>query len=268
MAVDWIKMRIDLQTHPKVVRIMSATKSDKFRVVGGLHAVWSVFDAHSEDGVLPGYSCDLMDSVIGYPGLSSAMCSVGWLEEAQQGIVMPEFTEHNGKSAKRRAEDQKRKRESRKCPQKNGQNEELERTREEKRREDNKNIVGNELPPVVDQQKESKSKALTSKSLVDIGVSQQLADDYMIMRKAKRLPLTQSGLDAMVKQFRVAGLEPGQGIDLCIQRGWASFKTEWLANSHGKQVEQPAPRPVKMLVPEPDKRVPMPESLKALARTL
>lgn len=40
MAIDWIKMRVDLQTHPKVVRILSATGTDKFRVIGGLHAVW------------------------------------------------------------------------------------------------------------------------------------------------------------------------------------------------------------------------------------
>ena len=64
MAVDWIKMRVDLQTHPKVVRIMSALKADKFRVIGGLHAVWSVFDAHSEDGRLDGYSPETMDSII------------------------------------------------------------------------------------------------------------------------------------------------------------------------------------------------------------
>ena len=47
MAGDWIKMRGDLGTHPKVVRIMSALKADRLRVVGGLHAVWSLFDAHS-----------------------------------------------------------------------------------------------------------------------------------------------------------------------------------------------------------------------------
>lgn len=39
MSGDWIKMRIDLQTHPKIVRILSATKADKFRVIGGLHTV-------------------------------------------------------------------------------------------------------------------------------------------------------------------------------------------------------------------------------------
>lgn len=140
MAGDWIKMRIDLQTHPKIVRILSATKSDKFRVVGGLHAVWGIFDIHSEDGFLKGYSCETMDHVIGWPGFSAALVGVGWIVETPEGIEMPEFSEHNGKSAKRRAEDQKRKRDARKEEAKHrtecGQIADKNRTREEKRRED------------------------------------------------------------------------------------------------------------------------------------
>jgi hypothetical protein len=107
----WIKMRMDLKDHPKVVRIMSATDSDKFRVIGGLHEVWSTFDRHSDDGVLPGYTPRMMDYVVGYEGIAQAMIDVGWLvHDEAVGLVMPEFHEHNGKSAKRRAEDSKRKR--------------------------------------------------------------------------------------------------------------------------------------------------------------
>lgn len=144
MAGDWIKMRIELQSHPKIVRILSATQSDKFRVIGGLHAAWSVFDTHSEDGKLHGYTPDLMDHVIGWPGFSGALVAVGWLVfDGAETLSMPEFVEHNGKSGKRRAEDQKRKRESRKCPQiVRNEAEEVadeKRTREEKRREDKNN---------------------------------------------------------------------------------------------------------------------------------
>lgn len=114
MAGDWIKMRIDLQTHPKVVRIMSALNADKFRVVGGLHAIWSVFDAHSVDGVLDGYTLEAMDAVIGWPGLSKAMSDIGWLiEDSGKSLTAPRFDEHNGRSAKRRATETERKRVSR-----------------------------------------------------------------------------------------------------------------------------------------------------------
>ena len=39
MAGDWIKMRADLFTHPKVVRISSALKADTLRTVGGIRFI-------------------------------------------------------------------------------------------------------------------------------------------------------------------------------------------------------------------------------------
>jgi len=141
-------MRVDLQSHPKVVRILSAmrpndvhNKTDKFRVIGGLHAVWSVFDAHCEDGILNGYTPETLDHVIGWDGFSGAMISVGWLiENSGVSLAMPEFSEHNGQSAKRRAEDQKRKRDSRSSTESvrnlSANDSDKKRTREEKRREE------------------------------------------------------------------------------------------------------------------------------------
>jgi hypothetical protein len=151
MAGDWIKMRMDLQTHPKVVRMMSALRADKFRVIGGLHAVWSVFDAHSEDGVLDGYTPEAMDAVIGWPGFTQAMLSIGWISsEGDETLVMPRFDEHNGKSSKRRAQETVRKRESRKSDDEQSNVVEMsafdadeKRTREEKRREDKPNTSPN-----------------------------------------------------------------------------------------------------------------------------
>lgn len=148
MAGDWIKMRIDLQSHPKIVSILSATKADKFRAIGGLHAVWSVFDTHSENGALQGYTPELMDHIIGWPGFSQAMVDVGWLLfDGDATLAMPEFGEHNGQSGKRRAEDQKRKRDNRKAsedgPKDSGQNADKKGTREEKRRDiNNKRATG------------------------------------------------------------------------------------------------------------------------------
>lgn len=141
MAGDWIKMRLDLQTHPKVVRILSATKADKFRVIGGLHAVWSVFDTHSADGRLDGYSPDTLDHIIGWQGFSGAMVAVGWLQvDGEEALLLPDFDEHNGKSGKRRAEDQKRKRDDRNNPENvrnpSAADADKKRTREEKRREE------------------------------------------------------------------------------------------------------------------------------------
>lgn len=140
MAGDWIKMRIDLQTHPKVFRIVSALKADRLRVIGGLHVAWSIFDTHCDDGVLVGYTVDAMDAVIGWPGFTQAMIDVQWASIDDAGsLVMPRFDEHNGASAKRRANDNERKREARKSssvPKMSASDADKLRTREEKRREE------------------------------------------------------------------------------------------------------------------------------------
>lgn len=158
MAGDWIKMRVDLQSHPKVVRILSATKSDKFRVIGGLHSVWTVFDTHSEDGELVGYTPETLDHIIGWSGFSRAMIDVDWLiENTGVSLAMPEFSEHNGQSGKRRAEDQKRKRDSRKSPEDvrnlSAKQPDKKLTREEKRREEHSvtNVTGEKSPLTPDE---------------------------------------------------------------------------------------------------------------------
>jgi hypothetical protein len=133
MAGDWIKMRADLLTHPKVVRMSSALKADRLRVVGGLFAVWCLFDAHSVDGQLEGYTDEVLDSLVGFPGFAAGMRTIGWLEFDGDALVTPRFDEHNGQSAKRRATEAQRKREERKT---SASDADKKRSREEKRRED------------------------------------------------------------------------------------------------------------------------------------
>lgn len=133
MAGDWIKMRSDLHTHPKVVRISSALRADRLRVIGGLHAVWCLFDAHAIDGSLDGYTLDTIDDMIGFPGFGAAMASVGWLVIGDECLEAPRFDEHNGQSAKRRAMETERKRNERKL---SASDADKKRSREEKRREE------------------------------------------------------------------------------------------------------------------------------------
>jgi hypothetical protein len=133
MAGDWIKMRSDLFTHPKVVRISSALKADTLRTVGGLMSVWCLFDAHSVNGIMEGYSSETLDDHLRWCGFSCAMISVEWLVEDSGVLMLPRFDTHNGQSAKRRAQDADRKKVVRKT---SASEADKMRTREEKRRED------------------------------------------------------------------------------------------------------------------------------------
>jgi hypothetical protein len=131
VAGDWIKMRMGLRTHPKVVRMSSALNADRFRVIGALHAVWSLADEHTEDGKLPGYSLSALDDSIGWTGFAKAMQDVEWVEVEEKGLSLPRFDEHNGASAKRRAMEAERKRRARNP---SAPDADKKRTREEKRR--------------------------------------------------------------------------------------------------------------------------------------
>lgn len=142
MAGDWIKMRTDLLTSPKVVRMSSALKADRFRIVGGLLSVWSLFDSHSTDGTLSGYTLESLDDLAAWDGFSAAMVAVGWLECEGDDISLPRFEAHNGASSKRRALDSSRKRAVRNS---SASDADKKRTREEKRREEKKE--NNPLPP-------------------------------------------------------------------------------------------------------------------------
>lgn len=215
MAIDWIKMRVDLQSHPKVVRILSATKSDKFRVIGGLHAVWCVFDAHSEDGVLNGYTPEALDHIVGWDGLSSALLGVGWLlENDGVSLAMPEFYEHNGQSAKRRAEDQKRKRDSRNSPQSvrtlSANTQDEKQTREEKKRE------------------EVNTEAVSPKVSPPEGVSINVWADFLKYRRLLKAPVTDTAVAGFKREAEKAGISLEQALVTTIENNWRGFKAEWL----------------------------------------
>lgn len=105
----WIKMGTGLASHGKVKALRRALKADRLRVIGGLWAVWCVFDEHSAGGQLAGYTLDDMDEEIGWRGFAAAMQDIGWLIETDDGLEAPDYEEHNGPNAKRRALDASRK---------------------------------------------------------------------------------------------------------------------------------------------------------------
>lgn len=138
MAGDWIKMRTNLSRSPQVVRIAYALNADRLRVIGGLHAVWSLADEQTEDGVLAGYDYQTVDEMIGWQGFCEALETVDWVRKENGGISFPRYEEHNGQTAKRRAQEANRKASARR-PQLvrslSAPNADEKRTREEKRRD-------------------------------------------------------------------------------------------------------------------------------------
>jgi hypothetical protein len=151
----WIKMSVELTTHPKVMQLAALLRSEKHRVIGGLLHVWSIFDAHTEDGILNGYTPEFLDKTIGWRGFSRAMISIGWLSHINPNCLsIKDYEEHNGTSAKRRAQDASRKAaasRSSKNPHKlqevSASDAESLRIREDKRKEEQIREIDHPLPP-------------------------------------------------------------------------------------------------------------------------
>lgn len=211
MAGDWIKMRCDLFTHPKVVRISSALKADTLRTVGGLMSAWCLFDAHSVDGKLEGYSFDVLDAHLRWPGFSEAMAAVGWLEQDGESLVLPAFDAHNGQSAKRRAQDASRKGAVRKM---SASEADKMRNREEKRREE----------------KKEKNIAPAKPSPDDLlsDVSEQVRRDFVALRRAKKAEITETAVAGLRREAASAGISLERALEICCERGWQGFKADWL----------------------------------------
>ncbi len=219
MAGDWIKMRADLFTHPKVVRMASALKADTLRTVGGLMSAWCLFDAHSEDGLLEGYSPEVLDAHLRWEGFSKAMMSVGWLEfDPENGLALPRFDTHNGQSAKRRAQDADRKRDVRKV---SASEADKKRTREEKRRED--------ISSSDEEEKKAAARPRAAKLERPAEVPESVWADFLAIRKAKKSPLTTTALQGIEREARKAGMSLAQALSECCTRGWQGFKADWMA---------------------------------------
>jgi hypothetical protein len=81
--------------------------------------------------------------------------------------------------------------------------------------------------------KKPKPAALEILAGVD-GLSQQVAEDFLAVRKAKRAPLTATALALIASEAGKAGITTAQAIAIATARGWQSFKAEWVKSDDGK----------------------------------
>ena len=103
MAGDWIKMRVDISDDPAVIGMSVAMEISEDEVVGKLHRLWSWADKHTIDGKAPAITAKWVDRFLNKLGFAESMQKVGWLRFDETGIVFPQFSKHNGESAKKRA---------------------------------------------------------------------------------------------------------------------------------------------------------------------
>ncbi|WP_157664411.1 hypothetical protein [Bordetella genomosp. 9] len=101
-------MRGNLWDDPRIARLVDLTDSSEAQVIGGLYWLWATADQHTADGIMPGLSCRQIDRKTGVQGLGQALVEIGWLADHPEGVRIVNFEDHNGASAKKRAQTAKR----------------------------------------------------------------------------------------------------------------------------------------------------------------
>ncbi|WP_146582093.1 hypothetical protein [Neorhodopirellula pilleata] len=95
-------MRHDLRDDPACLTL-SDNLSDTFHAtVGRLFVFWSWVDRHSADGTLANATKSTIDRLVERDGFADGMIDVGWLVTDGETLIVPQFTRHNGSSAKAR----------------------------------------------------------------------------------------------------------------------------------------------------------------------
>lgn len=139
MAGDWIKVQKDTPDKPEVLAIASRLNIDPDAVTGKLIRIWSWFDTHTTNGNALSVTFSFLDRLTGVTGFAEQVALVGWLEQNGHELTLPNFTFHNGETAKKRAMGKNRTEKSRSNAESNALS--VTETSPEKRREEKSNSV-------------------------------------------------------------------------------------------------------------------------------
>lgn len=66
--------------------------------------------------------------------------------------------------------------------------------------------------------------------LSEHGITGQIAEDFLTIRKAKRQPLTETAMRLIASDAEKCGMTAAQAVEYAIGNGWGSFRAEWLKN--------------------------------------
>jgi hypothetical protein len=239
-ATDWIKVRTNLWDDPRIGALCDKAGVGEATVVGGLYWLWATADSHSAKGELPGMTLKTVDRKTGIPGFGEALVGIGWLYADSTGLTILKFEEHNGASAKKRAEDAKRKALAYKAvgetaqlfpetseisPGKSGEKAD-EKSGKSELEEDKNKKKSKPKPSSPSAQKVSAEQ----KELEALGVDPQHAADWLKARKAKNLVATTTAFEQAASEAAKLGWTFPEAIAYAAGKGWGGFMAKWVEN--------------------------------------
>lgn len=102
--MTWIKVRTNLCGDPRVLHLSSQMAEKPQTIMGMLVMLWSYADQHSTDGLLRLVDARAIDQLCGASGFAKELQEIGWLQVVDDGVMLPRYDEHNGQTAKQRAQ--------------------------------------------------------------------------------------------------------------------------------------------------------------------
>jgi hypothetical protein len=90
--------------------------------------------------------------------------------------------------------------------------------REEKRREEKKTINDN--------------KFNFKKSLLDLGINEQIVSDWLKVRSKKNAANTKTAFDGILREINKTRLSANECIKIAVERNWQGFKSEWVSSGN------------------------------------
>lgn len=77
----------------------------------------------------------------------------------------------------------------------------------------------------MDQNLSTPKKPLTI--LVELGVTEQVAKDWLTIRKSKKAPFTETALNELKNEAAKAGITAAQAVEICARKSWQGFNATW-----------------------------------------
>ena len=205
MAGDWIPFDKSLPRKLETIAIAGRTGLSRREVVGLLLEFWAWADEQTEDGILRPMSVRNLSALFADMGETffGAMADVGWIREDGDAVVLANFGNWMGTSAKRRIKDSRRKRMKRAdghpkpVRKMSASHADETRTTVEESREEKKNTPptppGGGLPPIPD--------SLNTPRFLD------LWERWKKHRSEKKVRLTPTAAAQQLKKLSAMGLE-------------------------------------------------------------
>ncbi|GAB5444401.1 MAG: hypothetical protein Fues2KO_47500 [Fuerstiella sp.] len=103
IAGDWIKIEHAMPDKPEIVRMAQLLNVDHDSVSGKCLRLWIWADQQTREGYDLSVTDAFIDRLTYCPGFADALRKVGWLEGREGRLSIPNFSRHNGQTAKKRA---------------------------------------------------------------------------------------------------------------------------------------------------------------------